>query len=572
MRSVLVVCAILLAGASSSPAAVRPAAPEDGELARCVEALFAEWVAPGSPGGAVILTDGGEVVLRRCYGLADIEHGVPFTPETRFELASVSKSFTGFAALLLERAGKLGLDDPIQQHLPELPDYGAPITVADLLHHTSGLSDWVDALPYAGRDSRIGFGIADLLDLVARQRVLEFAPGSRWSYSNTNYALLAEIMARVAGRPFGEWMEKNVFAPLGMHATSIPADGARVLPNRAQAYRRGPDGTLARSLVEHFEIPGPAHVFSTLDDMARWADNLCTGRVGGRDVLERMFAKPVLAGGERSFYGAGVGVGEYRGVRTVGHAGQTGGFKSELLVCPDLGVGVVVLANAGSVPTTDIAYRVLALYLGDALAPPPEAAAESAEAAAEPEPFIDMDPAAWEPFLGGYRLEVDPSVLVAVAREGDWLVGALMGEGLDFFRPVAPFTFENRHRNCRVTFVEESGAVARARIVLRGNEMMADRVALPDDASWLDGFPGFYYSDELRCAWEIVRDDGSLAVRYIGSADRPLHPADADVLAGGIGIFIVLRDGEGRVTGFDFEEPEDLGQRRIRFVRHDARR
>jgi len=573
MRSVLVMFPMLLACASQGLGAVRPAAPEDGPLAREVDALFAEWSGPNSPGGGVIVVDGGEVVLRRCHGLADVEHGAPITPATRFELASVSKPFTGFAVLLLEEEGRLSLDDPIQKHLPELPDYGAPVTVADLLHHTSGLSDWVDVLPYAGRDIRVGFDIDDLIDLVARQRVLEFTPGSKWSYSNTNYALLAEIAARATGRPFGEWMAEHVFAPLGMDDTSIPANGACVLPRRAQAYRRGPDGERTRSLVEHFEIPGPAHAFSTLDDMALWADNLCTGRVGGRDLLERMFAKPLLDTGERSFSGGGVGVFEFRGARTVGHSGQTGGFKSELLVCPDLGVGIVVLANDRSAPAADIAHRVLGLYLGDRLAPPAEAAAEAAGAAAdeEPAPFIDMDPADWTPFLGGYRLAADPSVLVAVVREGDWLVGALVGEGLDFFRPVSPAVFENRNRNCRVAFVEDGGAVARAEIVLNGHAMTARRVALPDDASWRDGFAGFYHSDELRCAWQIVGEGGGLAVRRVGGEDRSLHPADRDVLAGGIGILTFRRDGDGRITGFDFSEPEDLGQRRIRFTRHDAR-
>ena len=126
---------------------------------------------------------------QECYGLASVEHHIPITPSTRFELASVSKPFTAFAVLLLEQAGKLSLDDDIQLHLPELPDYRSPITVRDLLQHTSGLSDWVRIYPYAGLRASDQIKLEDLSAMVKRQRMLEFEPGTKWSYSNTNYAL-----------------------------------------------------------------------------------------------------------------------------------------------------------------------------------------------------------------------------------------------------------------------------------------------------------------------------------------------------------------------------------------------
>jgi hypothetical protein len=181
-----------------------------------------------------------------------------------------------------------------------------------------------------------------------------------------------------------------------------------------------------------------------------------------------------------------------------------------------------------------------------------------------------MDPADYERFIGGYRLDANPSVLMVVAREGRWLVGAIVGQGLDFFRPVAASEFENLHHNCRLTFFAGEGkknAVDRARVVLRGEEMWATRVQLPDKPRRLDECVGFYYSDEIECAYEIVREPGGFAVRIPNSENRPLYPVEADLLAGGIGIITLLRDATGDVIGFDFGEPEDLGARLIRFVR-----
>jgi CubicO group peptidase (beta-lactamase class C family) len=550
-----------------SPTARAVLAPQDTTaLGRRVDSLFSEWYAPGSPGGAVVLTHRGAVMLTRTFGLADLEHGVPITRATRFELASVSKPFTAFAVLLLERAGRLRLDDDIHRYFPELPDYGAPITVADLLHHTSGLSDWVDVLPYAGRPIRTGFTLDDLLRLVARQRTLEFEPGTAWSYSNTNYALLAELVARVTGTSFEAWTRANVFEPLGMRSTSFPANGARVLPDRAQAYTKDSTEAYVRSLVEDFAIPGPAHAFSTIDDMARWVDNFRTGRVGGPDLVVTMQQPPTLYTGERPVYGAGVGVGRYRGVRWLGHSGQTGAFRSQLVYCPELEVGVVVLANAGWMPTTDLAYRLLDVYLGDALAPRPDVAAAPAE-----RPFLEMAPVTYEPFLGGYRLDADPAVLLATARDGEWLVGAIQSLGSDLFRPVAPAEFANRSRNAILTFLDDDGdgIAERVRVTLRGEEMWATRVALPPDAPPVDEFLGLYFSDELGAAWEIARDPDGLSLRTPDAA-RPLHRADTDVVAGSIGMLTFRRDADGRVVGFDFADPENLAQRVIRFVRCGA--
>jgi CubicO group peptidase (beta-lactamase class C family) len=559
----------LTAAASSGPAVDGGRIGASGDanrFANSVDSLFADWATGESPGAAVLVTDKGETILMRCYGLASMEYAVPITPSTRFELASVSKPFTAFAVLLLEREGKLGLDDDVRRYLPELPDYGSPITIGDLLHHTSGLSDWVKVTYYAGLRWSDQFRLDELMGMVNRQRMLEFEPGTKWSYSNTNYALLAEIVARVTGEPFTEWTRDNVFLPLGMRDTSFPAGGTSVVPDRASAYNVRGDG-FARSFVENFEIPGPAHALSTIDDMAKWVDNMRTGRIGGRAVLEEMQTKGKLKSGEEIFYGDGLGMGEYRGLRTAGHSGQTGAFRTELLYCPDVEVGVVVLANVSSIKPADAARAVLDLYLGELLEPMASSGEESPENVEEA-PFLDLDPSGFAPFLGGYRLEDDPSVLVGVALEGDNLFGIIVGTGMDTFRPIGNAEFETPTRSCRVTFYGgDDGLADRACIRLRGNEMWASRIIPPPDPGLLDEYAGLYYSNELLTIYDIARDGSGAVVRNPRFGSRPLELVDENVLAGGIGILTFLRDTDGRVVGFDFSEPEDLGSRLVRFAR-----
>jgi CubicO group peptidase (beta-lactamase class C family) len=539
-------------------------------LAEGVDSLFAKWNHPDTPGAAVVLTDGGEIILERCFGMADLEHGVPITPTTRFELASVSKNFTAFGVLLLAQEGRLGLDDDIRSYLPELPDNGVSITIRHLLNQTSGLSEYLRFFPYMGNPDIDRISMRDLLTMLEHQHAPDFPPGSRWAYSNTNYVMLAEIVSRVTERPFGEWMAERVFLPLKMLDTSFSIDGTEVLPNRANAYSRK-NGMPIRSIAEWPDVPGADHAFSTIRDMARWIDNFRTGNLGRRDLIREMQRKSTLTSGEETFYGAGLGVGEYRGVRLVGHSGNTGAFKTEMIYCPEIEVGVIVLANDGKMRTDLLARSTLDLYLGDRLEPLPAPAEDGGGAPrVEPRQFVDVEPARLNRFVGGYRLESDPAMLVAVAREGDRLAGILAGVGMDFFQPVTEAEFENRLRSTQLTFFDgPDGRPARVRIMLKGDEMWAARVPLEKDPARALDYVGVYYSDEWGTVYEIVREGEEFLIRHRRLGDRPLQEVEADRLAGGMGLLTFFRDAGGRVSGFVFEEPEDLPGRKIEFRKCD---
>src|SRR4051794_10174074 len=203
-----------------------------------IDRLFKAWHHPDTPGAAVVVIKDGNVFYQNGYGCADLAHGIPITSETVFDVASVSKQFTGLAVAMLIAERRLSLDDDIRAHLPKLPDFGKPITIRHLLHHTSGLRDWSPTLALAGAGWSDPFTIDDILRMLSRQRELEFDPGATSLYSNTGYNLLAEIVAKITGQSFRSWTDENIFKPLGMRHTHFCDDPTEIIWNQAACYER----------------------------------------------------------------------------------------------------------------------------------------------------------------------------------------------------------------------------------------------------------------------------------------------------------------------------------------------
>jgi CubicO group peptidase (beta-lactamase class C family) len=325
-----------------------------------------------TPGGVVAVVRGGKVVFARGYGMANLEHGIPNTPETVYHMASVSKQFTAFAILLLAQQGKLSLDDDIRKHLPELHDFGTPITIRQLAHHTSGLRDQWNLWGMAGGRPDDVITHADLMNLIRRQKELNFAPGSEHMYSNTGYTLLSEIVARVAKEPFGVFMKKNVFDPLGMKNTQIYDDHERMVKGRADSYRRNPNYQWSRAVLSYANR-GATSLFTTAPDLALWLDNFRTAKVGGKAVIEAMKQRGVLNKGDTIPYAFGIVHGKQRGLNIISHNGADAAFRTSAAWYPELEAGVVVLSNEGAFNPTQVSNDVAEAFFGDRMStsPPP---------------------------------------------------------------------------------------------------------------------------------------------------------------------------------------------------------
>ncbi len=234
-----------------------------------VDAIFKDFATDQSPGCAVGATRGDAPLTAKAYGMADLEHGVPLTPQSVFYMASVSKQFTALSILLLERDGKLHLEDRVRTHVPELPDYAAAITIRQLLHHTSGLRDYLTLSSLAGNPPDYVITERAVLNMLARQRRLNFEPGAEHLYSNSGYVLLSIIVHRVAGRPLDEFARERIFTPLNMRSTRFQHDHTAPIPGRAIGYiRRSETWRIANSLLD---VVGDGGMYSTVDDMLRWA-------------------------------------------------------------------------------------------------------------------------------------------------------------------------------------------------------------------------------------------------------------------------------------------------------------
>lgn len=319
---------------------------------------------------AVAVVQGGETVLVESVGLAHLEHNVPIDGGTVFHTASVSKQFTAAAVLLLEREGRLSLDDDVRDYVPEVPHLGETIRLRHLLWHTSGLRDQWQLLGAAGWREDDAVTNRHVWRAIVRQRALNFEPGSQEMYCNTGYTLLAEIVSRVSGEPFAAYCERELFEPLGMHATLFHDDVHAVVPRRAESYIRGESGSWRRFGLS-FGTVGATGLLTTAEDLARWADELLTGRVLGKDLTERMFEPGRLETGEEISYASGLFIGEQRGLPTVWHPGGDSGFRASVQCYPEQGLGVVVLANRSDINAWAMPRVIAHPYLEDLVNPAP---------------------------------------------------------------------------------------------------------------------------------------------------------------------------------------------------------
>jgi CubicO group peptidase (beta-lactamase class C family) len=328
-----------------------------------VDRLFAAWNRSGSPGCAVGVVKDGALVYSHGYGMADLEHSVRITPASVFYIGSLSKQFTAMAIALLAQQGKLGLDDDIRTYLPELPEYPAPITIRQLLHHTSGLTEYIAVIQrVTGRPAEPTTD-RDVLEIMKGERSVSARPGERFEYSNTGYTFLGLIAERAAAVPLDAFAESQIFAPLGMRSTRFYDDTRALVRNRAYAYEPVAGGGF------RFAPPVPARlgaggVFTTVEDLVRWDRNFYDAKVGGQVLIRQMTTPGTLSNGTPIEYGFGLELHAYREFRAVEHGGDFVGYHAYLSRFPDQRLSVIVLCNGSDISPAPLAHGVADVYLG----------------------------------------------------------------------------------------------------------------------------------------------------------------------------------------------------------------
>jgi CubicO group peptidase (beta-lactamase class C family) len=360
-------------------------AANDPPEAKQVDAVFADLVKPGSPGCALAIARGGKIVYAKGYGLANLEQEVPITPRAVFDIGSTSKQFTASSILLLEKEGKLSVDDDVRKYIPELPDYGKKITILNLLNHTSGIRDYLTLFELAGVYVDSVTTDEDALAIITRQKSLNFAPGSEYLYSNSGYFLLSVIVKRVSGKSLPEFAAENIFKPLGMAQTLYRDKHTQLVPNRALAYDANEAGTGFSFNVSYFEQTGDGAVHTSVEDLLKWDENFYSAKVGGKAFLDELQQTATLNNGKKLRYAKGLAVFEYRGLRAVDHGGSWGGYRAELLRFPDQHFSVSCLCNLGSAGPESRATKVAEIFLASEMKPKEPAAEPASKKQPKPE-------------------------------------------------------------------------------------------------------------------------------------------------------------------------------------------
>jgi len=486
------------------------------------DSLFAEFTTGSSPGLAVGVVRGGRLIFSNGYGLADLEHRVPITPATVFDVASVSKQFAGLALAILAEEGKVGLDDNVRRYIPELPDVAPPITIRHLLHHTSGLRDWPGTLAVAGWrfDDVIAFD--QILTMAYHQRTRNFVPGAEYTYSNTGYNLLAEVVARVSKQSFRRWTDSVFFQPLGMRRSVFRDDHTLVIPDRAFGYTRRPDGSW-QHVTNNLTALGSSSLMSTVDDLARWLINFDSARVGGANAMSRWRTRGVLNDGSTIPYAFGISHGLYRGQPTLAHSGSWAAFVTYLVHFPQLRAGIVVLANSPRVNAGRAAMQLADLFLGADLGPAPPATPPAVAASTPSAATLDR-------FTGTYKL--GPGWYVTIRRDGNALTAQATNEGVVQMTPTGDRTFWIPAYGAPMTFAADGEGHA-AHVTYRGK----DSPRLPDTppaVTPLEALVGDYYSEELQSTWHVELRGGALVMRHRRHGVIPLTRRWGDDFGGAV--------------------------------------
>ena len=544
-------CLILLplfAAGQGAEKKERPLSPSEK-----MDKLFDFWNRLDQPGFAVVVVKEGQVLYQKAFGLACQEHGVAITPNTVFNIAAAAKPFVGQAVALLEKQGKLSLDDDVRKYIPEFPDFSIPVKLRHLLFQTSGLRDWLSVLQLSGRDKE-EVTFEQVLKIVKAQKQPAFPPGDRFQDSNTNYDLLAETIKRVSGRPFSDWAWENIFKPLKMTRTQFRDNYRSILDDQAFSYNFTRREYLRG--IDNLSLVGSHSLFASVADLAKWLLNLETGQVGGQDIFAKMFTAGRLNNGQSSGFGYGLKVETGPGRRQVSQTGNWAGSGAVLAYFPDLKFGFALLANWDYTPVEGFAQGIIESYL------PAEAEPVKKSPPAKAIKAVKVSPEKLDSYAGDYRLA--PGQVFAISRSGDQLILSVPGAKFPL-TALSETEFLLDIADARITFQKnKEGKVQQFVWKQGGDEQTAPKIVLVKPTPQeLQEFAGSFFNAELNLGYAVELRGDTLIVKAPGQNDIRLAPDEKDHFTTSSRVFpmvIFQRDAKKLVTGFiiDSDPVRDL--------------
>ncbi len=508
-----------------------------------IDYLFSECDKPGLPGYALGIVDNGRIVYKRGYGMANLEHNIPISTKSVFDIGSTSKQFVAFCIAILEKKGKLSLEDPVQKHIPEMSLYKHPVTLRHLIHHISGLRDYLTLMDLAGMRYENEYPDEEIIGLISRQSDLNFTPGSEFLYCNSGYLLLGEVVKRVAGKSLREFAEKSIFSPLGMKNTHFHDSFTSIVNNRAAGYSVGPDGVKAD--VSLFDVVGDGGVNTTVEDLFLWDQNFYHNKLagGGQKLIEKITTTGRLNDGTELNYAHGLFLGTYRGLKTVTHGGAWIGYRTEILRFPQKNFSVICLSNFSQANPARIAWQIADICLSGEMSGVP-LRPDSKRASPASVNKIKR--------LAGIYLNAKSGDFLEISiKDGELFSGS--GGGHYRLEPVGPFHYSRTGGAFEIKFCTGEGKSSGTALVKERTEKEKTygKIDLPAISKKRSrACAGQYYCEELDIKYSIVREKEKIFLMRKNAKREEIRLLQGELFSADWLSLRFFKERAGRYNGF----------------------
>jgi CubicO group peptidase (beta-lactamase class C family) len=497
-----------------------------GPVAAKVDSVYAGFARPNTPGCALAIFRNDEIIYEKGYGMADLEHRVPITPQSVFCIGSTSKQFTATSLILLQQQGKLSLDDDIRKYIPELPDYGHTITIRHLLNHTSGIRDYIGLMGMSGINIDDVVTNDEILRMIVRQKGLNFDPGVKHRYSNSGYLLAAIIVGRVSGGSLRQFAREHIFTPLGMERTTFIDDHTELIPDRAIGYDKKGDSGYVRD-VSYWEDYGAGNSYTTVEDLLKWDRNFYNPKIGGPGLNAELTRRGILNNGDTLDYAEGLYYEDVHGLKTIQHGGAEAGYRAQLIRVPSEHLSVALLSNCSETDADELADSVLVTVLADRI-PKPSLAVKTGDTSAAGKKEVKIDPALLDAYAGEYEMSEAAGFIVKMEREGDHFFATATDQPKEEIFPSSDSTFFLKTEDVSFTFHHDSANRVTRFTIQDEGEHEAQRVrTTPWTDQELARYTGRYYSPELETSYTITLDSGKLVAKHARLAPVTITPPRA---------------------------------------------
>ena len=515
-----------------------------------IDSIFKQWSKRNVPGGAIGIIKDGELMYSKGYGIADLEHDIKIRPSSVFNICSISKEFVSFSLLLLEEQGKINLDDTVQTYLPDFPEYDAPLTIRHLINHTSGVRDVKKLIQLKGKNILDNLEPEEVYALIKHQKALEFSPGDKFAWSNSDYFILSMIIEKISGQSLKTFTQEHIFGPLGMKSTLFYDDNTELIKNRVFSYHKKNAADGFDNVIMRFHLVGSFGAYSTIEDLFLWDQNFYNNKLGkgGQKIIKKMHEEGLLNNGESSDYAHSVMINNYKGLKTVRHGGSFAGYRSVILRFPDEKVSVIILANRGDANPWTMSYQIADLLLKEKFI----AVSKKTETkTVNPEITHIKEKFSLAQITGNYEREPGSLFKFSIKNDSLQLVGWWNNEPLMLINTEGNTYKETNNPSRQFIFSKLKNHFTQKLTVSGPSFKLTAKRKEKIDLSVLNlaDYIGDFYSEEIEATHVLFLDDGQLKVKIANNEALALAPNKIDTFYSD-GYFVHFSRTNGKVSGF----------------------